>query len=156
MTVKPSNRTRITSRKDRGTMTTELVLIAPVLIFAFVSLVMMAGRISDGRISLQTSAQRGARAASLAASDGPAEVEANRVIDANLNDLGVYCVGGPATSVRFVDANGASVPFGPGAYVSVQLSCSVALSDLAMLSLPGSVTIQRQALELIDERRADP
>ncbi len=140
---------------DSGMMTTELVLIAPLLIVSFVAVMLLAGRSADAQLHLQTTAQRAARAATLAGGGSSAISEANRVASSNLDALGAPCVGGGArVVVEVVDVAGVPVDFAPGNYVHVEVACTVRLSDLGMSAIPGEMEIRRDALELIDVYRS--
>ncbi len=64
---------------------------------------------------------------------------------ASLSDSDFSC-GSPSVSV---DTSG----FEPGGKVVVEVTCTVALSDLSTLSVPGSQTITSSAAEPIDPYR---
>ncbi len=45
--------------------------------------------------------------------------------------------------------------FKPGGFVSVDISCEVSLRGLSLLSVPGSITVNSTATEVIDRYRAE-
>lgn len=139
---------------DQGLMTTELVLLAPFIIVAFVALLLFGGRTADVGIELQTATQRAARAATMAADQTSAVQEARRTVDANLVAAGVECATPPVVTVAMVDLTGSGSRFAPGNAVEVTLTCPVDLSDLTTLAIPGTLSMQRDAIELIDVHRS--
>lgn len=132
---------------DRGAASTELVLVMPVLI-AFLSLVVMAGRLTDAKGDVVSAASDAARAASLQATPGAAVAEAEAIAAASVAGEGIECSGGVGVDIDFVPA------FERGATVHVTVSCDVQTGDLALLDLPGVVTVREQAWELVDAHRS--
>lgn len=114
----------------------------PVLLAAL-SFLVLAGRLSSVRGDVTAVARDAARAASRAASYDQAAVDAQATAAANLGHHDVTCrdltvaLGGPATFV-------------PGGTVSVTVTCTVGLADVALPGLPGSRTIDSTAVEVID------
>lgn len=121
---------------DRGSMSLELVVIAPVLLLVLL-LIVGLGRISHGTELVQQAALAGARAASLADTPGRAQVAADTAVQAALTDTGVSCVHA-TTSVDISQ-------FHPGGQVSVTVTCTAALSDLEPTGLPDATTTSATA-----------
>ena len=132
---------------DRGAASTELVLVMPVLI-AFLSLVVVAGRLTDAKGDVVSAASDAARAASLEATAGAALAEAETIAAASVAGEGIDCTGGVAVDIDFVPA------FERGATVHATVTCDVRTGDLALLDLPGVVTVTEHAWEPIDAHRS--
>jgi hypothetical protein len=61
----------------------------------------------------------------------------------NLNASGVACTGGPAVDVDLSH-------FEPNGQVTVTVTCTADLADVAVLGVPGTATITGSATEVID------
>ena len=125
-------------------MTTELVLIVPVLL-VLLGLVVMTGRLGEANTHVGHAAHQAARAASLAGSADSARLDAVQTATANLDDLGIGC----RDLIVEVDTS----RFEPGGHVGVSVTCTVDLKDLAFAGLPGRRTLQGEAVEVIDRLR---
>ncbi|TNY38947.1 pilus assembly protein [Thermomonospora catenispora] len=122
-------------------MSLELVLLAPVFVM-FLMLLAAAGRVVDARSQIEGAARDAARAASIARSAGEAEAYAARAAARSLADHH-WCRGGPRV---FAD----TAQWGPGGRVTVTVTCTVDLGDLALVGLPGSRTFTGDAVAPID------
>ena len=125
-------------------MTTELVLVVPVLL-VLLGLVVMTGRLGEANTHVAHAAHQAARAASLAGSADSARAQAQQTASANLDALGLAC----RNLVVDVDIS----RFEPGGDVAVAVSCTVELADLAFAGLPGHRTLDAQAVEVVDRFR---
>ncbi len=132
---------------DGGAASTELVLVMPVLI-AFLSLVVVAGRLTDAKGDVVSAASDAARAASLQATPAAAVAEAEAIAAASVAGEGIECSGGVTVDIDFIPA------FERGATVHATVACDVQTGDLALLDLPGVVTVTEQAWEPIDAHRS--
>ena len=125
-------------------MTTELVLLTPVLL-VLLGLVVMTGRIGEVDGAVTNAAQQAARAATLVGTASAAQVAADTTAHANLDADGIAC-----TSVGVaVDTSRLE----PGGDVAVEVACTVKLGDLAFTGLPGSRTVRSRAVEVVDTYR---
>jgi hypothetical protein len=124
-----------------------LVLVMPVLI-AFLSLVVVAGRLTDAKGDVVSAASDAARAASLGMTQAAAVADAEAIAAASVAGEGIECEGGVGVDIDFVPA------FQRGATVHVTVTCDVQTGDLALLDLPGVVTVTEQAWEPIDAYRS--
>jgi Flp pilus assembly protein TadG len=123
----------LTRRAERGSMTVEFVLLAPLLIVLMLFLV-LAGRVVEAHGQVDGAARDAARAASLARSLGQADQDARAAVNADIR--GGWC--------QNVTVSG----FAPGSTaVTVSLNCSL---DLAYLGV-GSVTINGFAVAPLDQ-----
>lgn len=127
--------------RQEGSVTTEVVLITPVLLL-LLAFVVMAGRLGEVRGAVVHAAQQAARAASMRAAAPTAEADARATTSADLAKLGVAC----AELAVEVDTS----RFRRGGDVAVTVICTVDLSDVAFAGLPGSRTFTAQAVEIID------
>jgi hypothetical protein len=139
----------VSERRDRGAVTTELVLIMPVLV-AFLSLVLAAGRLTDARSDVVSAASDAARVASLQFDEDTAQAQAEAIAADTMAGEGIECQGGPRVDVDPVDA------FDEGGTLHVVVECDVPADDLALLALPGGavVTVTEEAWEPIDAYRS--
>jgi Flp pilus assembly protein TadG len=131
-------------RAEDGAVTTELVLVTPVLIILLL-FVVMAGRIALAKGDVEGAARDAARAASIARTAGGAEAAARDAATANLEREGTSC----GTLDVVTDLG----DFHPGGSVSVTLTCHVGLGDLMLLRLPATKSISATSVEVIDVYR---
>lgn len=129
---------------ERGSIATEVVLLAPVLML-MLAFVVMTGRLGEATGVVTDAAQQAARAASLRADPVEAAADAESTAAANLRSAGLSCV---EFSVE-VDTS----RFVRGGDVSVTVSCTTSFGDLAFAGLPGSRTLSARAVEVIDVHR---
>lgn len=137
---------------DRGGVTTELVLITP-LIMLLLQFVVFAGRFVDARSDVVSAARDGARAASIQRDAGDASVMAQQTVDDTLTGEGIECTNdAPTVAVSYSGSNGGG-GHAPGNFVHVTVTCGVKLNGLGWLDL-GTRTSQHEAVEVIDEFRS--
>lgn len=120
----------------------------PVLI-SFLSLVVLAGRLTDARGDVVSAASDAARAASLQTAAGPAATQAQAIAEDTLAGEGIECQGGVDVALSY--QGGGHVP---GAIVQATVRCDVPTGDLALMNLPGVVTVREEAWEPIDAYRS--
>jgi hypothetical protein len=123
------------------------VLITPFLVLLLLFAV-AAGRLVQARLEVDSAARQAARAASLARTPQAASAQAIQVAQAALAGQSVTCdpaVITPDTS-----------DFVPGGEVTVQVSCTVDLSGLSLLRIPGSETITAVFTSPVDAYRGEP
>lgn len=130
MTATPARPRRLAG--DRGSAAAELVLVTPLLIVILL-LIVTAGRLVDARLQVDSAAMQAARAASLARVPAAATAQADATARAALASEHITC------SPFAVSADTSA--FRPGGQVTVTVSCTVSLSGLALLRLPGSQTL---------------
>ncbi|MGV9268101.1 TadE family protein [Kitasatospora sp. NPDC003701] len=138
-------------RGDRGSVSLELAILAPVLI-AMLLLVIAAGRIHIADNTVEAAARNAARAASLERDGAAAKAAGTRVAQQTFQDQGLHC---DQLKVDVPDA-GFRAPLGTPSTVRVSVSCTVALSDLALPGLPGSQTVRGEFSSPIDAYRGRP
>jgi Flp pilus assembly protein TadG len=122
-------------RRDRGSMSVELAIVAPALILLLL-LVAAAGRIVEAQGHIDGAARDAARAASLAQAPGQAEQLARQAAQ---GDLGAssWCAGGTVTA-PVTGFPAAAQVVGPGSDVQVTVSCSVNMSPFRLLGFGAS------------------
>lgn len=142
-------RTRfVTVRRDeRGSAAVELTLLAPLLILLLL-LVVLCGRLAETKLRINDVAHQAARAATLARTSSQAVANAEATANAALASAGISC---QSLSVS-TDVNG----FKPGSTVIVTVSCSVGLSDLTALGVPGTRTFRSSFSSPVDVWRGIP
>lgn len=136
-------------RSERGALSVEFSIIASIFFIGFLVLVVYAGRAGQASNDVRSAAHEAARSASLAGSSGDATAAAQATATANLLESGLTCVDGTVVGVDTTN-------FVPGGWVTVTISCTTRLSDLAVLNVPGSRTYTFSASEIIDVARSNP
>ncbi|MGH8996496.1 MAG: TadE/TadG family type IV pilus assembly protein [Acidimicrobiales bacterium] len=145
MTARPSRPLARLRRDESGAVSTELVLLTPLLILMLLFVVAL-GRLSGARLDVDGAAAQAARAASIARDPATATAMATQTASAALGSDHVTC--GQLT----VSTNTAQ--FTPGGSVAVTVTCVVGLSDLTGLRLPASESVSSTATSVIDTYRS--
>jgi len=135
-----------TTRDDRGSASTEMVLITPVLV-AFLFLVVVSGRLTDAKSDVVSAASDAARAASLQDNSAAAAAQAQAIAEDSVAGEGIECLGGVDVSLSYSGGSGGS---SRGSTVQATVTCDVETGDLALLNLPGVITVTERAWEPID------
>ena len=130
----------MTRPEEKGSATLELVVLTPVLV-GLLLLVVAAGRLVDARSALVGSARSAARAATTARSPEQARRAATAITDSRSRP-GPHC-GHLAVTLD-------TTAFRAGGTVTATVTCTVSLSDLVGLSLPGYRTLTARATEPLD------
>ncbi len=138
---------RALCRDDRGSATVEMTLLTPLLIILLLFIV-FCGRLADSKLRLDDAAHQAARAASLARTVTQAHDDARATARAALTDAGITC----QSLIVTVDTAGLR----PGSTVIVGIRCTVGLSDVALLGVPGSTTLSASFASPVDTYRGVP
>ncbi|HMG41413.1 MAG TPA: TadE family protein [Acidimicrobiales bacterium] len=131
-------------RGDRGSVATEMAIVAPVL-FMLLMLVIFAGRVTDAQHQVLSAAHAAARAASLQGDEATAGAAAQQAAEQNLKNGGLTCT--PA------DVDITAIDLGPDGTVSVSVSCTADVSNVALPGVPGSQTFTAESTEVVDRYR---
>jgi Flp pilus assembly protein TadG len=131
-------------RGDRGSITVEMVLLAP-LCFVFFCFVIGLGRLDEAHGKLVGAARDAARAASDTRSPTDAVTTAANTARANLASSGMSC--------RDVAVHVDTSQFKPGGVVNVAVTCTTDLSDVTVSGLPGAKTLTAVASAPLDTYR---
>lgn len=132
-------------RTERGVApVVELVVLTPALV-AFFLLMVALGRVAQARGDVDGAARDAARAASIRLDPGAAAVAAQDTATATLSQRSITC-----QSLAVATDTSA---FQAGGWVAVDVSCSVNLSDLTLLGVPGTKTYQSHFVVPIDPHR---
>lgn len=134
-------------REQSGSAAVELVLITPLLVLLLL-FVVTCGRVTTAQLRVTTAAHAAAHAASITRTSGAAVRAAHTAARQASRGAGPTCVDLSAP----VTTSGLQ----PGGTVRVQVTCTVALADLALLHLPGSRSITATATSPIDRYRTAP
>lgn len=135
-------------RDDRGSAGLEIAILAPALA-ALLVLLAAAGRLSLAGNSVEAAAAAAAREASLTRTTAEAQSAAENMARVSMSQAGITCLD---LSVN-IDASGLNVPIGTTGQVRANISCTVALSDAAMIGLPGTRTLTGTAVSPVDAYR---
>ena len=136
------------SRSERGSAAIETAIGAPAFLL-FIALIIGAGRIAIARQSVEAAAAEGARSASIARTQSSADHDAITSAAATLANQQLQCV----TTRVVVDTSGFAKPVGAPAAVSVTVTCTVNLSDIAIPGLPGTLPITETMTSPLDTYR---
>lgn len=131
-------------RDERGSVATELTLLAPLLIILLL-FVVFCGRLADSRLRVDDAAHQAVRAATLARSSTQAGAAARSTADAALAHAGVSC--------RSLTVTAQLGGLQPGSTVMVTVTCDISLSDLTLLGVPGATTAESTASSVVDQWR---
>lgn len=129
---------------ERGSASTELALLTPVLVVVLLLMVAF-GRMARGRADVDSAARDAARAASLARSTASAKAMAEDAAATTLATEGLACR-------RFLVTMDLA-DFRPGGLVAAEVTCDVDLADLSLLRLPGSKTLRSRSVSVVDRYR---
>lgn len=132
-------------RDDRGSVATEMAIVAPVL-FMLLMLVIFAGRVTDAQHQVLAAAGAAARAASLQSNAGEAEAAAEAAAELNLKDGGLTCTPANTDVTEFE-------PDPPAGLVRVEVTCTADLSGVALPGILEEQTFTAEATEVIDRYR---
>lgn len=128
------------TRSDRGSATVELVIAAPVFALLF-ALVVAAGRTQASRADVEAAAHGAARTITLArdpeAGVAQAEADAREALPTGSPTCRSMGWNAELTETR----------------ATVTITCTVDLSDAAMLPVPGALTVSASADEVFDVYR---
>jgi hypothetical protein len=137
----------VSAPADRGSVTLELVVLAPVLLLVALSFVIAVGRIAQAHQAVEAAARDAARQASIARDPQTARLSAISSAQASLSRDGLHC---PAQIS--IDTSGFARPVGEPATVVAQVRCTVRLADVALSGVP-STTITARFASPIDPFR---
>jgi Flp pilus assembly protein TadG len=135
---------QVTATGDAGASSAELVLATPLLVVILL-FVVLCGRLVSAQMDLNAAASSGARSGSIARGEAAARAEAERTARQILAARGATCQQATVTVV--------TGGLHPGGAVTVTVSCSVPLSDLLLLGVPGSRTVSASATSPVDQWR---
>lgn len=134
-------------RGDDGSVTTEVVIVTPIAIL-LLCLVALVGRTATAREQVDEAARDAARSASLERDPSAAWWAAQDSATTSLAAGGFRCA---STSVD-VDTGA----FQPGGQVAVTVRCDIPLSDLGLLGLSGTRTVESRSVSVVDQYRGLP
>lgn len=134
-------------RGERGAVGVELALLVPVLML-ILSLTMLGARLWQARTDLTAAAASAARLASHSTA-GQVDAAIRSLVAEELETLDTPCA---SVQVHTSTLALSSHP-GVGGRVEVEISCQVALADLLIVGVPGTITVRASAGEVIDTFR---
>jgi Flp pilus assembly protein TadG len=137
-------RSRRPAEAERGSVAAELTVLTPLLLMMLL-FVVLCGRLAGTRLRLDDVAHQAARAASAARTITAAEADARSTAQAALAGAGISCRSLQVT----VDTAGLQ----PGGTVTARVACTVGLSDLSLLSVPGSKQLSASFTSPVDAYR---
>lgn len=133
---------------QRGSSTIEMAIITPVVL-ALMMLLTVAGRLAMARQAIGAVAFDGARAASLTKDSSTAQAAAANAATHALASNSLNC---QSRNVS-VDTSRHSPPLGVVGTVTVEVTCVVALSDVALPGLPSTIELHGSASSPVDPYR---
>jgi Flp pilus assembly protein TadG len=147
VTATQPSRVTLWWRAERGSVTAEAVLIAPVLVMLLVFVAVVVHRGVDARLRLDDAAHQAARAASLQRTPAAAGTAADATASSALARAGLVCRDAAVTT---------STSARPGSTVVVSVHCTVDFGQALILGVPGTRTLSATASEVIDTFRSQP
>ncbi|WP_410645331.1 TadE/TadG family type IV pilus assembly protein [Amycolatopsis sp. lyj-346] len=132
-------------RAERGSVTVEAVLLAPVLVMLLVFFAVVVHRGVDARLRLDDAAHQAARAASLQRTRTAAVAAAQATVASALAHAGLVCRDATVST---------TTSSSPGSTVVVSVRCTVDFGQALVLGVPGSRTLSAQASEVVDTYRS--
>jgi len=141
-------RSRRRLRDDRGSESVELAILLPVGILVL-ALLVVGARIALAGDRISGVAGIAARDASIARSATSAQTIATTSAKQALASDNVHCTNIQVT----VDSSGFNAPPGTSASITVNVWCTVDLSDIAVTGMPGSKTLHDVATSPLDPAR---
>ncbi|RKF24668.1 TadE/TadG family type IV pilus assembly protein [Micromonospora globbae] len=136
------------TRRERGSASIEMAVVAPAILALFASAV-IAGRVNLARQALEAAAYDAARTASLARTSREANAQAQEAARATLEAQGLSC----SSLNVMVSTAGFDVPVGQPATVTATLRCRATFSDVALPGMPGTVPISASFTSPLDTYR---
>jgi Flp pilus assembly protein TadG len=130
---------------ERGSAAVEITLLTPLLAILLLFVVFL-GRVTEAQAVISDAAHQAARAASIAPSPGAAAAQARQAAGTALSGRGLAC--------QSFTVNVGLGRFRPGGTVRATVTCTTALSDLALLKVPGSRTLSASFTSVIDTYRS--
>jgi len=132
---------------DGGTATAELVVLI-VVFFAFIAAIVFAGRMTVGSAQVEAAARSAARTISIARDPEASFAVAQDQAEDIAGFGSAIC-----STMKFVPVVNPSVD---PVTVRVDISCTVDVSDISLIELPGpTITIEASAVEVLDRYRED-
>lgn len=134
---------------ERGiAIAVEAAIVIPALLL-FVGLLLTLARVAIADQHVGSAAAAAARAASLERTVGAAQRAAHATLASSLAEHNVACL----STELSVNATGVARTVGQQASVSVSLTCQVALSDVSLPLVPGSVSVSALRIAPVDPLR---
>lgn len=133
-------------RDEGGSAVLEMVALLPIYM-AFVMAVVVVGKVNNSSANIEAAARSAARTISIAADPRAAEGDAQALAAAIAEEGSAFC-----DPMDFKDPE-----YGPGlSRVTVEIECTVDLSQATFLSVPETMTMTATATEVIDTHRERP
>jgi Flp pilus assembly protein TadG len=141
----PARRRQRLRGGDDGSAAAEIAILTPLLVIMVLFMVFL-GRLTEAGAVIADAAHQAARAASIARDPAAAQAQAQQTAATALDGRGLACQHFTVT----VDLAG----FRPGGTVRATITCTVAMSDLWLLRVPGSQTLTASFASVVDTYRA--
>lgn len=136
--------------RERGmSASLEMAILLPALVL-IIAMLIGAGRLALARISVQQWADSAARTATLARDPHAAQSRAHTVVASDAGGSGVHCMGGFQLTV---DVSAFVRPVGEPGVVRTTVRCPVALADLLLPGVPGTIVVEAEASSTLDRYR---
>ncbi|UJW32623.1 pilus assembly protein [Saccharothrix sp. AJ9571] len=137
----------MTNRKldERGSITAEAALLAPLLVMLFVFVAVVVHRGVDAHLRLDDAAHQAARAASLQRNPAAALAAARETAAIALAHAGLVCRDVTTSMTGTLQ---------PGSTVTVSVRCTVDFGQALLLGVPGTKNLEAMASEVVDTHRS--
>lgn len=133
-------------RDERGSAVLEMVVLLPIYM-AFVMAVVVVGKLNNSSANVEAAARSAARTISIARDPQGAEGDAEALAAAIAEEGTAFC-----DPMDFKEPE-----YGPGlSEVTVEIECTVDLSQATFLNVPQTLQMTATATEIIDTHRERP
>lgn len=133
------------SSSERGASPVSVIIMIVILLMV-AELIVMGGRLAAANADVSAAAREGARQGSVSLSVSTALPAAESAVASNLQNDGNLCL--------TPNVDPAGTDFRAGGNMTIEVSCTVEMSDLSLLSLPWpSLTVDAKAVETIETFR---
>ncbi len=136
------------TQDDRGSSTLEFVIWTPFMLLV-IGLLIVAVRVTNAGNTVESAAGAAARAASISRTPAAAQSSALQTASDTLSAEGVHCV----SQNTSVDTSRFAPDLGQTGTVSVDVECTVSLSQAGLPFLPGTAHIKRSGQSPVDAYR---
>lgn len=148
-------RLKLANSQTAGIVSVELAILA-VALLGGIQMLFFAGRIAEARSSLQDFVAEAARVASQAQNAADASSKVAEFAFQNRPARSGVNVGSATHDCGQLQVEVQTEDFARGGQITVTAKCSIQLSDLILLRLPGIATLSASATEIIDFYRSNP
>jgi Flp pilus assembly protein TadG len=150
-------------RPERGSVSVEIAILAPVLILLF-GLAVVAGRQAIAQNAVQAAAHDAARAASISRTADQAQADGGTAVESQLAQQGLNCEPAATVTLRGTSAVASSgnwnldqafeQPVGDPVFIIADITCMVSYDDVSMPGIPPQIEVTARFVSPLDQYRS--